>query len=115
MCRTCHFALQTNRDVQKELKALFQLEKGSANDQKGAAFLHDFLSKQLWAQEGDDGGDSAGLFRSDLLAEAGDEGMSSEEEEEFLDAADDFERSYNFRCAFGKCMVLAIQTCATAG
>jgi hypothetical protein len=62
---------------------------------KGAAFLQHFLAQRLWAEEGDDAGDSAGL----LLAEkATNEVPDSDADEEFLNIADDFERNYNFRC-----------------
>jgi hypothetical protein len=92
-----HKDVQGDTGIQQELKALFQLENRTAGSRSGAAFLHDFLSNRLWALEGDDAGDSAGLLWSNPQRDDGGGCVPSEEEEEFLDAADDFERSYNFR------------------
>jgi hypothetical protein len=63
-----------------------------------ARFLQDFLKKRLWAEQGDDAGDSKGLYvPEDDEVEAD----VDDEDEEFLDVADDFERSYNFRFVVG--------------
>lgn len=95
-------------DFQAELQELFRADKSAPGGSRGAAFLQTFLSKRLWAEEGDDAGDSAGLLQQDGDAPLADGAADSDEDDAFLDRADDFERSYNFRCGFLYWVLLSV-------
>jgi hypothetical protein len=89
-------------DVQEILDEYFDKR---VNDSTGDAFLRQFLVRRLW----DDDSQGAGAHPDDEDKDertAQDEDrtrvkapVADEEDAEFLDQADDFERQYNFRCA----------------
>lgn len=83
----------TPADIEADLQAYFGSSAGVGKTQQGDAFLQQFLARRLWAEEGDDAGDSRGLFAAVADAAA----PPDSEDDDFLDHADDFERSYNFR------------------
>lgn len=86
---------------------------GEAGVDTGDAFLRQFLVKRLWDDEGDREravrGDDDEDGDKDVRGGRGlahgaarinvDVPVGVDEDEDFLDQADDFERQYNFRCA----------------
>ena len=81
--------------IEADLRAYFG-DGGAQHGARGDAFLQHFLSRRLWAEDGDDAGDSRSMLNADVADAAA---LADSDDDAFLDNADDFERSYNFRCA----------------
>ena len=67
-----------------------------------AHFLRDYFRRRLWTEEGDDAGESTGaVLRAGPAGGLAGPMADVEEDEDFLDRADQFEYQYNFRYASG--------------
>ena len=60
----------------------------------------------MWAEAGDHAGDSQGLYQADAHRESP---AADDADEDFLDKAEDYERSYNFRCVSFHVMTFAVK------